>query len=354
MPAFAHRHIKDLYPVFWSKSMELAKVLSSQVAGNTTVIDIPNWLNRTTLDIIGVAGMGQTFDTIHNPENEICNAYQSVFDAPPPKSKLVILKMLAQEILARLFSVKRNDSIAVASETLKQVGRRIIQQKQQGMDAEGKLVEKDIISVALQSGGFTDEMLVNQIMTFLAAGHETTATSMTWALLALSEHPDVQTKLREEVRTRLPKGNDTESGPMTPELIDSLPYLHAVCNEVLRVYPPAGLTKRVAVKDTSILGQHIPAGTDIVVIMRAINHSKELWGEDATTFNPERWLGPGRANSGGATSNFAFCTFLHGTLQPFERQHAHANIRCRTAVVYRSRLRQGRICQSFGCACGRI
>ena len=276
---------------------------------------MPGWLARTTLDIIGVAGMGQEFNAIHNPDNEVCNAYASVFDEPQPKSKLVMIKMVAQMMISRLFPIQRDDSIAIASATLKRVGRQLIQQKRKSADDSGKPEGTDIISVALRSGAFTEENLVNQVMTFLAAGHETTATSMTWAVLALSRHPLVQSRLREEIRAKLPSIDRSDTGPMTPELLDSLPYLHAVCNEVLRVYPPAGLTKRVAVKDTTILGQHLPAGTDVVIIMRAINHSTALWGKDAMMFRPERWLGPGRANSGGADSNFAYMTFLHGETQ---------------------------------------
>ncbi|KAK5116147.1 hypothetical protein LTR62_008473 [Meristemomyces frigidus] len=135
---------------------------------------------------------------------------------------------------------------------------------------------------------------------------------MTWAILALCRHQSVQTKLREEVRTKLPSPASTQSNPLTAELIDSLPYLHAVCSEVLRIYPPAGLTKRVAAKDTTILGQYVPAGTDIIISMRAINHSKELWGANASKFDPERWRGEGKTNNGGASSNYSYMTFLHG------------------------------------------
>jgi cytochrome P450 len=99
---------------------------------------------------------------------------------------------------------------------------------------------------------------------------------------------------------------------MTAELLDSLPYLHAVCNEVFRIYPPAGLTRRVATKNTSILGQFIPKGTEIVISPRALNVSQELWGPDANVFNPNRWLKPSQANTGGGLTNFSFMTFLHG------------------------------------------
>ena len=313
MPAFAHRHIKDLYPVFWSKSVELAQALASVTAQRDSphAVNVAQWLPRATLDIIGVAGLGQDFHAIRDPENEVCNAYASVFDQPPP-SKSAIVKFLLQGLVASIVPIRRTDSIAVASESLKTIARRLIRNKKQVKIDPDNPSGKDILSVALESESFSEEQLVNQTLTFLAAGHETTATSMTWAILALCNNPEVQSRLREEVRSMLPSPDDLQAGQVTAEKIDSLPYLHAVCSEVLRVYPPAGMTKRVAVKDTTILGQYIPKGTDVVIIMRAINHSKELWGEDAKEFRPERWLGEGKANNGGATSNYSYMTFLHG------------------------------------------
>ncbi|KAK4565841.1 hypothetical protein LTR86_003690 [Recurvomyces mirabilis] len=309
MPAFAHRHVKDLYFIFWSKAAELALALSTEIIDSRSVVNIADWLPRATLDIIGVAGLGQDFHAIQNPDNEVCNAYARVFDQSPPNGKLAMLKMVVKELLPSLS--KRNDTIAVASQALKQVSRQLIRQKKAERQ-DTKSIDKDILSVALDSEAFTEEQLVNQTMTFLAAGHETTATSMTWAILALCRHQVVQAKLREEIRAKLPPPGVTDASPMTAELLDSLPYLHAVCSEVLRVYPPAGLTKRVAAKETTILGQYIPKGTNIIISMRAINRSKELWGEDAAEFKPERWLGAGRAGNGGASSNYSYMTFLHG------------------------------------------
>ena len=91
----------------------------------------------------------------------------------------------------------------------------------------------DILSVALESGGFTDENLIDQLMTFLAAGHETTASAMTWAAYLLAKHPEVQTRLRAEIRENLPSISDTDTTVSSVD-IDRLPYLTAVCNEVLR------------------------------------------------------------------------------------------------------------------------
>jgi len=318
LPAFAYRHIKELYPIFWSKSAELVQALSgllsdatSSSPGPSVTVEISQWITRATLDIIGIAGLGEDFHTIQNPDNEICHAYSRVFDnLQHPKSKVKLLAMITKEMLARMLPFERNDVVAQASRQLKNVARRLIEVKRSEKQDLAKASRKDILSVALDSGGFTDEMMVNQLLTFLAAGHETTATSMTWALLALCRHRAVQEELRSEVRANLPSLEDPDAPAMTAELLDGLPYLHAVCNEVLRLHPPAGLTKRVAAKDTSILGHHVPKGTDVVIVMRAINHSKELWGDDAAEFRPERWL---ESSSGGSDSKFAFMTFLHGT-----------------------------------------
>ncbi|KAI9681734.1 MAG: hypothetical protein M1822_007086 [Bathelium mastoideum] len=311
LPAFQHRHIKNLYPVFWDKSVELSTTLPVNSA-NFSTTNITEWITRATLDIIGVAGMGHDFGAIQNPDNEASNAYRGVFESTPPSGKFRRLAMIVTSLLSLYVPIKRKDAIATASAKLKKIARKLIQQKQAIIDQSGKLSATDIISVAMTSGHFDEEGLANQILTFLAAGHETTATSMSWAILALCHHPEVQNRLRIEIRSNLPSPlNSEKASGITAELLDSLPYLHAVCNEVLRFYPPAGVTKRIPINNTTIMDQVIPKGIEVVISMRAINHSTALWGPDATEFNPERWIGPGKANSGGAENNFAYMTFLH-------------------------------------------
>ncbi|KAJ5370474.1 uncharacterized protein N7496_006566 [Penicillium cataractarum] len=318
MPAFSHRHIKDLYPIFWSKSVALARALNENITQSTSestkVFDVADWLARATLDILGAAGLGEEFDTLHHPDNEICSAYRNVFEQKPPQGAFAMGLFLVREALTMALNLPRNDSIAVATKTLTGVARRLIADKRANISvAKTEIDGRDIISVALASGSFTDSMLENHLLTFLAAGHETTATSMTWALYALCLYPEIQEKLRMEIRSRIPHFLDeSSSAPMTAELLESLPYLHAVCNEVFRIYPPAGLTRRVAVRNTSILGHFIHAGTEIVISPRALNVSRELWGPDADAFDPNRWLKPNQANTGGGLTNFSFMTFLHG------------------------------------------
>lgn len=342
MPAFHYRHIKDLHPVFWDKSRKLVNALMSVVRkegkesvesiSDASVIEIGGWGSRAALDIIGVAGMGQDFDAIDNPDTELNATYRKVFQPSRQQQIMGFLGLVLPQWFLRSLPLAHNHNIVEASQTIKKVCRQLIRQKQEKLDRKQKRVDVDILSVALESGGFSEEELVNQMMTFLAAGHETTATTMTWAIYLLSKHPEVQTRLRDEVRANLPSvGKDTTN--ITSEQLSSLTYLHAVCNETLRLYAPLPGTIRVAAHDTTILGQYIPKGTIIFLSAWAVNTSTSFWGPDAAEFKPERWLGPGRTNTGGATSNYAFLTFLHGPRSCIGQAFAKAEFACLLAAL---------------------
>ena len=86
MPAFHFRHIKDLYPVFWTKSAELIQAISSEASTSRygsdvrpTSIEVNGWASRGALDIIGVAGMGRDFGAIQDPENDLNQTYRKIF-----------------------------------------------------------------------------------------------------------------------------------------------------------------------------------------------------------------------------------------------------------------------------------
>ena len=135
---------------------------------------------------------------------------------------------------------------------------------------------------------------------------------MTWAVYVLGKFPEVQKKLREELcASDLPDIRDTNA-QVTAEQIEQVPYLHAVTNEVLRYYCPVPMTIRVAARDVVLSGQLIPEGTTVITPLIAANHNSKFWAEDPKVFNPDRWMGPGRANTGGAESNYSNMSFSHG------------------------------------------
>ena len=341
MPAFAFRHVKELYPIFWEKSTKLVNGLMSVVRkegkesvasiDDAATVEISGWSSRATLDIIGVAGMGHDFDSLDNPDTRINITYRKVFSPTRQQRLMGLLGLFLPQWFLRALPVAHNNRVVEASNTIKEVCRELIRKKKEKIDQKEKRVDADILSVALESGGFTEEDLVNQMMTFLAAGHETTASALTWAFYLLCLHPEVQTRLREEVRATLPPIDDTETD--TASSLDQCHYLHAVCNEVLRVFSPVPITLREAGRDTSILGQYIPKGTKVLVSPWAVNTATSLWGPDADKFNPDRWMGPGKANSGGAESNYAFLTFLHGPRSCIGQAFAKAEFACLVAAV---------------------
>lgn len=348
MPAFAFRHVKDLYPVFWNKSKEAVEKMTEivkaggdalrehdsqdvekrPVSDGTPVLEVGGWAGRATLDIIGVAGMGQDFGAIQDPETVLSATYRQIFRPSRGAAIMGLMNVLLPAWLVRRIPVKRNHDINHAAEVIRSTCRQLIRSKKEKL-AKGELTDVDILSVALESGGFTDENLVDQLMTFLAAGHETTATAMTWAVYMLCLNPEVQTRLRAEIREHLPSISDDAT--VTSQQIDHMPYLNAVCSEVLRYYPPVPLTPRVAARNTTILGQKVPKGTQIMLVPWAINKSESLWGPEAAKFNPDRWLpsekNPQSAN-GGAPSAYSFLTFLHGPRSCIGLGFAKAEFAC--------------------------
>lgn len=348
MPAFAFRHIKDLYPVFWDKSrdavLQMTKDYNEELSKNPAsqatekahefewVMEVGEWASRATLDIIGIAAAGQDFGAIANPNTNLSTVYRTVFKPSQQAQLLGLLNLFLPGWLVRRIPMKRNGEIEEATAVIRSTCRQQIRTKKEKLE-KGELTDVDILSVALESGGFTEENLVDQMMTFLAAGHETTATAMTWAIYMLCLNPDMQTRLRNEIREKLPSVEKQQT--ITSQVIDHMPYLSAVCNEVLRYYPPVPLTVRVACRDTTIIGEFVPKGTRIILVPWAINKDTTYWGADATKFNPDRWLqspsNPASAN-GGAASNYSFLTFLHGPRSCIGQKFALAEFACLLAA----------------------
>jgi cytochrome P450 len=347
MPAFAYRHIKNLYPIFWSKSRELVQKMSEKIAtddrrqeskselGPANEFEIGEWGSRAALDIIGVAGLGRDFGALQDPSNELNRTYRQLFRPSKAAQRLALLALFLPEWVVTKLPFRRNDDVNQAAQFIRATCRDLIREKKERMARKEEL-DPDITSIALESGGFTDEGLVDQLMTFLAAGHETTGSSLTWAAYMLCVHPDVQARLREEVRSRLPSLRSPDTTINSADL-DSLPYLSAFCSEVLRYFAPVRMIPRVAVHDTTLVGQRIPKGTRVILGVWAMNKSKALWGDDALEFKPDRWLpkfeGDTKAASGGASSNYAFMTFLHGPRSCIGQNFAKAEFACLVAAL---------------------
>jgi cytochrome P450 len=127
------------------------------------------------------------------------------------------------------------------------------------------------------------QQLLDEIRTLYLAGHETTATTLSWAWLLLSQNPKQYASLQKEVvevlQGRTPSADDAQQ----------LPYANAVIKEALRMYPVAWVTRRMALEDVEIRGFHIEKGT-FVFLSPWILHHDPRWFEQPGQFMPERWL----------------------------------------------------------------
>ena len=108
MPAFAYRHVKSLYPMFWDKSRELvAAILAStdispnDSSGEGICIEVNEWASRATLDIIGQGGFGQSFGAIQDPDNALSRTYRSIFVPGRTGQILGVLGFLMPQWLVR-------------------------------------------------------------------------------------------------------------------------------------------------------------------------------------------------------------------------------------------------------------
>ncbi|MGA1621613.1 MAG: cytochrome P450 [Synechocystis sp.] len=145
----------------------------------------------------------------------------------------------------------------------------------------------DILSLLIQAeyddgSKMSDQELRDELMTLLFAGHETTASAMAWALYWIHRYPEVKAHILDELAA-LP----ADAGPMD---IARLPYLSAVCNETLRIYPVAIMTfSRQAEVDLTLMDYAIPQGTQLMGCIYLLHQHPDLY-PDPETFNPERFL----------------------------------------------------------------
>jgi cytochrome P450 len=129
----------------------------------------------------------------------------------------------------------------------------------------------------------SEQQLVDNLVTFLAAGHETTAKALTWVLYLLARAPDWQQRVRDEVL--LVAGRE----PVDAGHLDKLVVTRAVLEEAMRLYPPAPVISRRAASAIDLGGKTIPEGAHVVIPIFALQRHRRLW-DDPDRFDPERFM----------------------------------------------------------------
>ncbi|KAG1737832.1 cytochrome P450 [Suillus paluster] len=311
-----------------SMSNRWADIISNSKE-QSAVFDISAWLSRATLDAIGQAAFDFRFSSIDNNESALEHSYRNIMtDAFGSLSDSQIFfqgvsKYIPPRILKYLGDTSKNPRFVrmrEASSVATSVAKQMVKDKAE-MLLHGK-GSRDIFSLLVKANMDTDakeklteEELFAQMRTILFAGHETTSNTLNFVLLELARHPEMQSRLRAEIWETEAAVHARGDVDFTIADFEAMTYATAVMKEVLRYCCVVYHVHRYASQDDVLpLSQPIttrsgdvihelpiPKGTRIVASIAAYNRNKELWGEDAHVFNPDRWL-DGTAKEKKATS----------------------------------------------------
>lgn len=171
----------------------------------------------------------------------------------------------------------------------------------------------------LQDKEFTDEDIHDHIFTFVAAGYETTALQTTYTLLLLAMHQDEQDKVYKEILEVFKTSETT----INEESLDRLKYLDLVIKESMRLLPPVPLIGRETLGDLELSELVVPQGVTLVVNFFNLHRRKDIWGENAVEFNPERFL----PDNGSKRHSHSFLPFSGGARNCIGRNYAVLGIR---------------------------
>ncbi|MBP2478550.1 pentalenene oxygenase [Crossiella equi] len=143
-----------------------------------------------------------------------------------------------------------------------------------------------LVAARDEHGGELDhELLVDQVLTFLMAGAETTATTMSWFLYAMTTEPALEREIAEEVAEVL------QGRPPTIDDLRSLPKLSRALTETLRLYCPVWFQTRRSIAPVTLGGNDFPTGTNFIYSFAAMQRDPRFF-PDPLAFNPDRWLNP--------------------------------------------------------------
>ncbi|MFD0398315.1 cytochrome P450 [Kitasatospora sp. NPDC127121] len=280
-PAAAHRRQRRmLQPAFHRDRLPgYAAMMAEEIAGTTAswsdgdVVDVPAAMYRLTTAVTARC---------------LFAAHERAGSLPVHDSMDVITRGVGRRVMMPLPGTDRiptpgNRRFRRAQQDLKEVTRRLIADyRAAGTD------HNDLLSTLLNTRdedgrGLTDAEIHDQVVTFLLAGMETTAATLSWAWTLLAAHPAIRDRLHAELDTVL------DGRPARHEDLPALPLTARVVTETLRLYPPVWILSRVAAADAELGGHRVPAGATILFSPYLLHRRADVFACPAR-FDPDRWL----------------------------------------------------------------
>jgi cytochrome P450 len=268
-PLFTRRRVDGYAEEFIAEAASLVEAWRYAPDG---VVDLAQEMSAFTLRTVGVILFGADMEAA---TSVIQRSYQYI-------SQYAVGRGYSPVRIPRSWPTAANRRAAAAHKELYAVCDALIAKRA----ATGPIGE-DLLSLLTSAGNAEDGTLDageirDQVLIFILAGQETTATALAFTLHLLACYPEVQAQARAEVDRVLSHGRPSAAD------LDALPYLMTVFKEAMRLYPPGPVTARRAVKDTTIGGHTIPAGSDVIVAPWVTHRHPRYW-DDPERFDPSRF-----------------------------------------------------------------
>ncbi len=281
-PAFAHTALGRSMPLMVAAADDLvARIEAAARAGGP--VDIDPMMTHVAADIIFRTLFSETLDA------ERSNIIHSAFGR--------FQRLAHSASMLRLYGLpagsfeKRSRGPARA---IHDVFRPIVEARYAGFHGGGEAGPRDILQSLIEAkhpetgAPFTCEQVMEQVSTIFLAGHETSASTMTWALYMLAECAHIQTRVREEVARVA--GDD----PLNGAMLKDMSQLRNIFKETLRLYPPVSFLPREVTCPMDMRDKHMEAGAMLVVAPWLTQRNKDNWA-CPHGFDPDRFDDPANA-----------------------------------------------------------
>ncbi|GJQ86415.1 hypothetical protein Trydic_g10324 [Trypoxylus dichotomus] len=293
-PAFHFQILEEFIDVFNNQSEVLVSILKKECTHDN--VDIYPFITRCTLDIICEAAMGTTVNAQKDRHSEYVNCITTLLDISFIR---LFSPILSNDLLYMFSATYRREKYAlkVVHDYTKAVINRRKQEisgsfanDKENTNSIGRKKKRAFLDLLLEHSlhdpEFTEEHIREEVDTFMFEGHDTTATSITFALENLARNPDVQKKAYEEICGIF---SDDPARTATYRDLQEMKYLEMVIKESLRVYTTVPAIGREIERDIEWNGIKLPKGLMVTFFLHGVHHSANVH-KNPEEFDPERYI----------------------------------------------------------------
>ena len=314
---FHNRQRRLIQPIFHPKQiMAYGKIMTDYAIRhrdrwkNEDILDISQEMMQLTLGIIcksvlnydvesEAKQIGKALTTTRNYSKRLQSPIGQVLDKipilPAPRGAREAKKEL-DSLVYRLISERRRHHQQESNNNnngYDDLLSRLLQAQDSNLAGSASSNGGAQSSSSSPDGKMSDKQVRDEVMTIFIAGHETTANALTWTFYLLSQYPDVEKKLHDEINSVLGpnddrNGHDDSKKIPTVDDIPKLQYTEKVLRESMRLYPPVWTMGRYVENDYHVGEYTIPAGSSILMSQYVMHHDPRYY-EEPEHFNPDRW-----------------------------------------------------------------